>query len=125
MNPHPPKHGNVQPIRPGMSGHLTVDDELSVPVNFIDGGEDILLVLLDDPGPALDKPADGLVLESCSVRGLVRMRGTAVRFSEDLVRFTVDGPPQVVQRRQFVRVMAPPTGHARRRQWLDRGYPFT
>jgi c-di-GMP-binding flagellar brake protein YcgR len=35
------------------------------------------------------------------------MRGTAVRIEGDLVRFTVDGQPQIVQRRQFVRVIAP------------------
>ena len=47
------------------------------------------------------------MLESGTSRGLVRIRGTAVRLEGDLVRFTVDGPPQIVQRRQFVRVIAP------------------
>ena len=97
----------VQPIRPGASGQLAISDELALPVSFVEGGEDILLVLLADPGEALDRPAGGLVLESGTSRGLVRMRGTAVRLDGDLVRFTVDGPPQIVQRRQFVRVIAP------------------
>jgi hypothetical protein len=97
----------VQPIRPGSAGQLAIDEELSVPVSFLEGGEDILLILLGDPGESLTEPADGLVLESCTSRGLVRMRGTAVRVEGDRVRFTIDGPPQIVQRRQFVRVIAP------------------
>jgi hypothetical protein len=107
MTNRPLVRGNVQPIRPGTSGQLAVDGEVSVPVNFLGGGGDILLVLLDDPGPALDAAVTDLVLESCGPRGLVRMRGTAVRLSEDLVRFAVDGPAEVVQRREFVRVLAP------------------
>jgi len=102
-----PAKSNVHPIRAGTSGHLAVDTGLSVPVNFLGTGEDILLVLLVDPGEALDDAVEGLVLESPSPRGLVRMRGTAFRLGDDLVRFRVDGPPQVVQRREFVRVVAP------------------
>jgi hypothetical protein len=96
-----------QPIRPGSAGQLAIDEELSVPVSFLDGGEDILLILLGDAGESLAQPADGLVLESCTSRGLVRMRGTAVRVEGDVVRFTIQGAPQIVQRRQFVRVIAP------------------
>jgi hypothetical protein len=106
MSPFSKKH-TVRSIRPGSSGQLAVDGDLSLPVNFIDGGDDILLVLLADPGSALDTPAKGLVLESRTSRGLVRMRGTAKRIAEDLVRFEIDGPPLVVQRRQFVRVVSP------------------
>ena len=98
---------HVQPIRPGASGQLAVSDDLSLPVSFVEGGDDILLVLLADPGEALDRPAGGLVLEAGTSRGLVRMRGKAVRIDADLVRFTIDGQPQIVQRRQFVRVIAP------------------
>jgi hypothetical protein len=98
---------HVQPIRAGASGQLAIGDEMSLPVNVVEGGEDILLVLLADPGEALARPTGGLMLESGTSRSLVRMRGTAVRLEGDLVRFTVDGPPQIVQRRQFVRVIAP------------------
>ena len=102
----------AQPIRPGSSGQLAIDEERSVPVSFLDGGEDaggedILLILLGDAGESLAAPTGGLVLESCTSRGLVRMRGTAVRVDGDVVRFTVAGAPQIVQRRQFVRVIAP------------------
>jgi hypothetical protein len=97
----------VPPIRPGTAGTLAVDSETLVPVNFLETGDEILLALLGEAGDTLDRPVSGLVLESCTSRGLVRMRGTALRLDDDLVRFRVSGRPYIVQRRQFVRVIAP------------------
>lgn len=89
-------------------GHLTVGDGQTVPVSVAEDDDGIvLLVMLADPGPALDERPSGLVLEAITQRGLVRMRGTARRETPGLVRFEVDGDPEVVQRRQFVRVIAP------------------
>jgi hypothetical protein len=93
--------------RPGTAGHLTVGDGTSVPVSVAGGGEAITLVLLVDPGEHLEPATEGVVLESQTSRGLVRMRGKAERLDSGLVRFWVDGDPQVLQRRQFVRVIAP------------------
>jgi hypothetical protein len=106
MNWNLPMH-YLQPIRSGSSAVLTIDDEQSLPVSFVQGGEEIVLRLLGDPGSALDRPAGEVVVESATSRGLMRLRGTAVRDDADLVRLTLDGPPQLVQRRQFVRVIAP------------------
>jgi PilZ domain len=79
-------------------------------------GGDLMLVLLVDPGKAEDAPgrppaegdcADPLTLEFTSEFGVARFAGKAVLEERDMVRFTVDEAPEVVQRREFVRVEAP------------------
>lgn len=99
-----PRRSASGPSRPG---NLTVSDGTTVPVKVADGEEGMLLVPLADPGEHLDRVAEPATVESFGSRGLVRMRGTAKREAGGLVRFYVDGPPEVVQRRQFVRVIAP------------------
>ena len=96
-----------QPKKSSRPGHLTVGDGTTVPVNVSQGDEGILLVMLADPGEKLDEQPSGLVLESITSRGLVRMKGTAKREQGGLVSFRITGDPEVVQRRQFVRVIAP------------------
>jgi hypothetical protein len=70
-------------------------------------GEEMLLVLLVNPGPLLDAQESQMVLESVTSRGLVRLRGSVERVDQDLVRFQPLGDPELVQRREFVRVVAP------------------
>ena len=91
----------------GVPGHLRTKDGQTVEVSIAERGNDLLLVLLVNPGPLLDVPAADLLLESMTSRGLVRLHGNAQRVDRDLVRFTVDGAEEVVQRREFVRVVAP------------------
>jgi len=68
-------------------------------------GDVILLVLMlragDDLSATDPKPAR---LEYSTSRGLMRLRGQALRQDADLVRFDVDEKPDVLQRRDFVRV---------------------
>lgn len=91
---------------PGSSGQLTAPDGTALPVSVARADEGILLVTLVDPAPELEKQSNGVVLESANPRGLVRMQGRAERVDSGLVRFWVDGSPEVVQRREFVRVAA-------------------
>lgn len=91
----------------GPSGHLTAGDGTTVPVDVRGTEEGILLVMLADPGERFGEPDQGLTLESFSSRGLVRLHGRTERVDRGMVRFYVDGEPDVVQRRQFVRVVAP------------------
>jgi hypothetical protein len=79
-------------------------------------GEDLMLVLLVDPGhagagpaaPKLDRDHNvPLTLELTSEYGVARFSGEAVLEESDLVRFHVRDSPEVVQRREFVRVQAP------------------
>lgn len=106
-NDRQPTRSTVRAMRPGATGHLRVNDATALPVHVAAGGAEILLVLLIDPGPLLAGVTADLLLESVSSRGLVRIRGTAVRVDSDLVRFEAEGNPEVIQRRQFVRVVAP------------------
>jgi hypothetical protein len=94
------------PMRTGSAALLWLDGE-AIPVNIAETDADVMLVPLAQIGHLLDRRRPGLLLESVSSRGLVRARGAAVRIDPDLVRFEVEGAPQVVQRRQFVRVVAP------------------
>jgi PilZ domain-containing protein len=99
-------HKRVAGHRPtsGIPAHLTTHDGQVVEVSVAERGEDMLLVLLTNPGMALDE--DDLTLESMTARGLVRLHGRAEWVTHDLVRFHVNGSEELIQRRQFVRVTA-------------------
>jgi c-di-GMP-binding flagellar brake protein YcgR len=79
-----------------------------MPVRVYDHQPDVLtLVLMLDDGPQLESaPPEPVSLEYVSPRGLVRFQGRAVLEGRDLVSFQVASQPEVLQRRDFVRVDA-------------------
>jgi hypothetical protein len=100
----------------GAQGKLTTRRGDQLPVRVFEGGEGVLtLVPLVNPGSSELRVAtdqlkqagvEPVVLEYVSPRGLARFRGEAVLVERDVVRFTVTDEPEIVQRRQFVRVDA-------------------
>jgi PilZ domain len=99
------------PRRPPPSGTpwmLTTPDGSTLPVSVAERGDEMLLVLLINPGDALDRLGDELsLLESMTARGIVRMRGRLERIDAELIRYRVEGDAEVIQRRQYVRVTVP------------------
>ncbi len=91
----------------GLPGQLTLAQGQSLEVSISIRGEEMLLVLLVNPGPLLDGQETEMVLESVTSRGLVRLRGSVQRVDQEFVRFQPRGDPELVQRREFVRVIAP------------------
>jgi c-di-GMP-binding flagellar brake protein YcgR len=78
------------------------------PVRVADRDEDsIMLVLLAEAVDLSRQHAGPLTLECKSERGVVRFHGEVTVENRDLVRFRVVGLPDMVQRREFVRVRAP------------------
>ena len=88
------------------NGILFAKDGASVPVSITQHGEDLLLVIMDGAGDFVKGPLDLLTLESCGARGIVRTPGSAELIEANLLRFTLDETPELVQRREFVRVIA-------------------
>lgn len=88
-------------------GQLIAADGTSVSVAITQRREDVLLVILGDEGTLFDNPLEGLTLETPSGRGVLRTEGTGQRVDDKLVRFFIADTADVVQRRQFVRVIAP------------------
>ncbi len=91
----------------GLPGQLTVTEGRTMAVSISMRGDEMLLALLVNPGPLLDIEESQMVLESVTSRGLVRLRGSVDRVDQDLVRFRPLGDPELIQRREFVRVVAP------------------
>jgi hypothetical protein len=91
----------------GTTGQLISADGTRVEVAITERREDILLAILGEVGTLFDHPLEGMVLESTAERGVIRTRGSGQRVDEMLVRFFVADTANVVQRRQFVRVVAP------------------
>jgi hypothetical protein len=87
-------------------GQLYGPDGSTVRVGITHREEDILLVVLDEPGTLYDQPLAGLILESTGGRGVLRTPGTGQRVDINLIRFFLDDAADVVQRREFVRVTA-------------------
>lgn len=90
----------------GTTGRLFAPDGDSVPVSITHHGEELLIVILDRAGEFVSGPLHSLTLESSGARGVVRTPGTAEHVEANLLRFTLDDTPEVVQRREFVRVTA-------------------
>jgi hypothetical protein len=88
------------------TGHLFAQDGFSVPVSITHHGEDLLLVIMDRAGEFVAGPLDVLTLESCGARGIVRTPGSAELIEANLLRFRLEETPELVQRREFVRVTA-------------------
>ncbi len=87
-------------------GQLYAADGAVVQVSITHRDDDILLVVLDEPGSLYDQPLTGLTLESTGGRGVLRTAGTGQRVDNNLIRFFLDDSANVVQRREFVRVIA-------------------
>lgn len=85
-------------------GTLFAGDGFSVPVSITQRDEDILLVILEDGAEFVDGSLAGLTLESSGGWGVLRTPGTAEQLEPNLLRFVLDELPDMVQRRQFVRV---------------------
>jgi PilZ domain len=102
-------HGQVTPFPGGHQGKLTTLAGEQVPVRAYARGPDVaMLVLLLDVGDQLDgEQLEPALLEYASARGMVKVRGQAVLQERDLVRFNAVGDPEVLQRRDYVRVRAP------------------
>ena len=98
---------NVEEVaRHAPVGQLYASDGTLVRVGITHRDEDILLVVLDDPGTLYEQPLTGLTLESTGGRGVLRTPGTGQRVDTNLIRFFTDDAADVVQRREFVRVAA-------------------
>ena len=85
-------------------GTLFAGDGLSVPVSITQRTDDILLVILEGGGDFASGPLMGLTLESTGGRGVLRTQGAAEQIEPNLLRFVIDESPDMVQRREFVRV---------------------
>ncbi len=105
LEPHPTD--NVVRLNVGgKKGKLTTTVGSHIPVRVYErGGDFLMLVLMFDAGDELSQDVvEPLLLEYASPRGVVRFHGRAVLQERDLVRFDVSEPPEVTQRREFVRV---------------------
>ncbi|MGO9902000.1 MAG: PilZ domain-containing protein [Solirubrobacteraceae bacterium] len=91
----------------GVPGQLTTGEGQTLSVSISTRGKEMLLALFVSPGSLLDGQQEELVLESITSRGLMRVRGSVERVEQDLVRFQPSGDPDLIQRREFVRVTAP------------------
>jgi hypothetical protein len=90
----------------GSTGRLYSQDGLSVPVSISYHGEDVLLVVLDGVEELVAGPLSMLMLESTGARGVVRTPGAAELVEANLLRFVLESSMELVQRREFVRVVA-------------------
>lgn len=95
-----------QLARHGATGRLYSQDGLSVPVSITHHGDDLLLVILNGVDELVAGPLRLLMLESAGARGIVRTPGAAELVEANLLRFVLDDSVELVQRREFVRVIA-------------------
>jgi len=102
-----PASEHPQPAAPTASGRLATDSGQTVPVSVTERGRDLLLIPLVELGNLLASGARELVFESMSPRGLLRLHGVAEWIHEELVRFEAVGEPELVQRREYFRIVAP------------------
>jgi PilZ domain len=111
----PPKEGGLFARARHARLRTSSGEQWPVRVAGPEGG-DLMLVLLVEPDEA-DRgqhkalleadPSEPSTLEFTSEYGVARFSGDAVLEEHDLVRFHVHDSPEVVQRREFVRVQAP------------------
>lgn len=93
----------VRLIAGGLEGKLLTDAGAPLPVRVFErGGAELMLVLMlaDDAA----RVTELMTLEYTSARGLVRFNGELELAGHDLVRFHMRTEPEVLQRREFVRV---------------------
>lgn len=115
MSDNEKPESNVQRLPGGHPGKLQSSSGEQWPVRVFEREQDeLMLVLLfnadNGHSPNGDEieadPVEPLLLEYASGHGLVRFRGEAVLEDHDLVRFHAVEGPEVLQRREFVRVAA-------------------
>jgi hypothetical protein len=97
-----PADNVVRLIVGGLEGKLTTPAGEQVAVRVFERDQEMLVVLLSVPDEQLDR--EPLLLEYSSPHGLVRFRGKPRAEGSDLLRFRLGELPEVVQRREFVRV---------------------
>jgi hypothetical protein len=107
------RHTEIAPdnvtLFPGSGqGTLTTPTGEELPVRTFERGEEVVLVVLVNLDDARGGDSvESAKLEYTSRRGLIKLRGEAVFEDQSLVRFHPDGDAEVLQRRDFVRVLAP------------------
>jgi hypothetical protein len=109
VSPERPKDDQVRLIPAGRPGRLIGAGRPNVPVRVFERGSDVLMLvtlLSEDTGVA-PEPVEPALLEYSSAQGLVRLRGEAELEQRDLIRFHPVQPPEVLQRREFVRIDSP------------------
>jgi hypothetical protein len=90
----------------GFRGTLWTAAGDELPVQTYEHEQEVVLVVLTEiEQPPVGEESDA-TLEYTSVRGIIRLHGEAVFQDSSLVRFRAEGDPEVIQRRQFVRVHA-------------------
>lgn len=100
-----PRAGTVSLIPAGHQGRLTLPGHEVVPVRVFERGDVLMLVILLDGDTAnIPAPNDPALLEYSSAKGLVRLEGHVRREARELIRFAVESPGEVLQRRDFVRI---------------------
>ncbi|HTU95428.1 MAG TPA: PilZ domain-containing protein [Solirubrobacteraceae bacterium] len=89
-------------------GTLTTPTGEEVPVRTFERGKEVVLVVLVNLDDERDNDqVEAAELEYTSRRGLIKLRGEAVFEDPSLIRFHPDGDAEVLQRRDFVRVLTP------------------
>ena len=89
-------------------GTLTTPAGEELPVRTFERGEEVVLVVLIDIEDERDSDAvKSAELEYTSRRGVVKLHGDAVFEDRSLIHFHPHGDPEVMQRRDFVRVLTP------------------
>lgn len=92
--------------RHAFQGQLFTSDGDSVRVSISHTNGSIMLTVVGDPGELYDQQLIGLTLESTGGQGVLRTRGSGQRVDANRIRFFLDDTADIVQRRQFVRVVA-------------------
>ncbi|MGO9971703.1 MAG: flagellar brake protein [Solirubrobacteraceae bacterium] len=85
---------------------LKTPEGQTLSVNISLRGDEMLLVLIASSDAQADRQREDVVLETVTSRGLVRLHGNLERVAQELVRFHPFGDPELIQRREFVRVKA-------------------
>lgn len=87
------------------NGRLFTSIGRPVRVSISHTDDEILLTVVGDVGELLNQPLTKLTLESTGGQGVLRSRGTGQWVDHNQIRFFLDETADLVQRRQFVRVV--------------------
>ncbi len=101
-----PVQRNAKMIRHGSLGRLFAAEGKNVNVSVTHSEDDVFLLILDGPADFTRGPLTSLTLESSGGQGILRSPGYAEHIGPNLLRFVVDKSAALVQRREFVRVIA-------------------
>jgi PilZ domain len=101
-----PLDRSAKMIRHGSLGRLFATEGANVNVSITHTEDDVFLLILDGPADFTRRPLKNLTLESSGGRGILRTAGYAEHIGPNLLRFIVDKSADLVQRREFVRIVA-------------------